>query len=96
MFLFRQLVTEILLPPTSLLLLVLLGVWMMRNRHRRMQEGGFLLAILSVVSLLLLNTPSVSRALITPLEPYPPDQFSAIAAGTGYRHSGGRNLLRGT
>lgn len=72
MFLFRQLVTEILLPPTSLLLLALLGVWIMRTRHRRMQEGGFLLAILSVVSLLLLNTPLVSRALVTPLEPYPP------------------------
>ncbi len=45
---------------------------MMRAKSQRWRDGGFLLAILSVVSLLLLNTPLVSRALVVPLEPYPP------------------------
>ena len=44
----------------------------MRAKSLRWREGGFLLAILSVVSLLLLNTPLVSRALVAPLEHYPP------------------------
>jgi uncharacterized SAM-binding protein YcdF (DUF218 family) len=58
--------------PPSLLLLALLGLWMMRAKSLRWRDGGFLLAILSIVSLLLLNTPLVSRALVVPLEPYPP------------------------
>jgi len=71
-FLLKKLLTALILPPTSLLLLALLGLWMIRAKSRRWRDGGFLLAILSVVSLLLLNTPLVSRALVAPLEPYPP------------------------
>lgn len=72
MFFLKKLLTTLILPPTSLLLLALLGLWMMRAKSRRWRDGGFLLAILSVVSLLLLNTPLVSRALVAPLEPYSP------------------------
>ena len=72
MFFLKKILTTLILPPTSLLLLALLGLWMMRAKSQRWRDGGFLLAILSVVSLLLLNTPLVSRALVVPLEPYPP------------------------
>ena len=72
MFFLKKLLTSLILPPTSLLLLTLLGLWMARSKSRRWRDGGLLLAILSIVSLLLLNTPLVSRALVAPLEPYPP------------------------
>ncbi len=72
MFILKKFFTALILPPTSLFLLILLGLLMMRAKSRRWQDGGYLLAILSVVSLLLLNTPMVSRALVAPLEPYLP------------------------
>ena len=72
MFFLKKFLTALILPPTSLLLLALLGLWMMRAKSRRWRDGGFVLAVLSVVSLLLLNTPLVSRALVAPLEPHPP------------------------
>ena len=72
MFFLKKLLTELILPPTSLLLLVLLGSWMMRARSRPCKDGGFLLVILAVTSLFLLNTTPVSRALVAPLESYPP------------------------
>ncbi len=72
MFIVKKLLAALMVPPTSLLLLALLGVLMMRVKSPRWQKGGFLLAVLSVLLLLLLNTLPVSRALVTPLEPYPP------------------------
>lgn len=72
MFFLKKLLTSLILPPTGPLLLALLGLWMTRAKSRRWRDGGLLLAILSIVLLLLLNTPLVSRALVAPLEPYPP------------------------
>ena len=107
MFFLKKLLTALILPPTSLLLLALLGLWMMRAKSRRWRDGGFVLAILSVVSLLLFNTPLVSRALVAPLEPYPPitaaqlQQVQALVilgGGTYYAapEYGGDTVGRGT
>ena len=72
MFFLKKLLTSLILPPTGPLLLALAGLLLARSKSRRWRDGGLLLATLSIVSLLLLNTPLVSRALVAPLEPYPP------------------------
>lgn len=72
MFFLKKLLTTLILPPTGPLLLALLGLWMMRAKSQRWRNGGFVLALLSIVALLLLATPLVSRALIAPLEIHPP------------------------
>lgn len=107
MFFLKKFLTALILPPTSLLLLALLGLWMMRAKNRRWRDGGFLLAFLSVVSLLLMNTPLVSDALVTPLEPYPPitavqlqhvQAIVILGGGTYYTapEYGGDTVGRGT
>jgi uncharacterized SAM-binding protein YcdF (DUF218 family) len=78
MFFLKKLLTQISLPPTSLFLMILIGLWLMRAGDNRWRNRGFFLAIFSVMSLFLLNTPLVSWALVKPLESYPPISQSGL------------------
>jgi uncharacterized SAM-binding protein YcdF (DUF218 family) len=72
MFLLKKLLTALILPPTGPVLLALLGLWLTRSKSRRWQHGGRWLASLSLLGLLVLALPVVGKALMAPLEPYPP------------------------
>lgn len=72
MFLLKKLLAALILPPTGPILLTFFGLWLTRSKSRRWRNGGLWLAILSLVSLLALSLPLVGRALMAPLEPYPP------------------------
>jgi uncharacterized SAM-binding protein YcdF (DUF218 family) len=78
MLTFKKIATMLLLPPTGPLLMVLLGLWMTRRQQLRLRKGGITLAVISVLLLLLLSIPFVSRALVAPLEPYPPMAASQL------------------
>ncbi len=73
MFLLKNILTALILPPTGLVLLALFGLWLARScRSRRWQHGGAVLATLSLLGLLVLSLPVVGNALMVPLEPHPP------------------------
>ncbi|BAO30936.1 YdcF family protein [Sulfuritalea hydrogenivorans] len=72
MFLLKKLLTTLILPPAGPILLAFLGLWLMRSQSRRWRNGGLWLAILSLAGLLLLSMPIVGKALMAPLEQYPP------------------------
>lgn len=72
MFLLKKLLTALILPPTGPLLLAFCGLWLTRARSRRWQHAGLWLATLSLFGLLLLSLPIIGKALMAPLEPYPP------------------------
>ena len=72
MFLLKKLLVALILPPAGPVLLALFGLWLTRSKSRRWQRGGLWLATLSLLGLLLLSLPIVGKALMAPLEPYPP------------------------
>lgn len=72
MFLLKKLITALILPPAGPLLLALFALWLMRSKSRRWRDGGLWLATLSVAALLVLSLPVVGKALMAPLETYPP------------------------
>lgn len=72
MFLLKKLLTTLILPPAGPILLAFIGLWLMRSQSRRWRNGGLWLAILSLAGLLLLSMPIVGKALMAPLEQYPP------------------------
>lgn len=73
MFLLKKLLAALILPPTGPLLLALCGLWLTRaTKSRLWRNGGFTLASLSLLGLLLLSLPVVGRALMAPLEPHAP------------------------
>lgn len=72
MFLLKKILAALLLPPLGPLLAALFGLRLMRAKSRRWQNGGLVLATLSLLGLLLLSLPIVGEALMKPLEPYPP------------------------
>lgn len=71
MFLAKKILAALILPPTGPLLLALFGLWLAGTKSRRWQNGGRLLAALSLIALLLFSLPIVGKALMTPLETYP-------------------------
>ena len=72
MFLLKKLLTALILPPTGPILLAFVGLWLTNAKSRGWRNGGLWLAILSLLGLLLLSLPIVGKALMAPLEPYPP------------------------
>jgi uncharacterized SAM-binding protein YcdF (DUF218 family) len=72
MFLLKKLLTALILPPTGPLLLAFFGLWLTRSNSRRWRNGGWWLATISLLGLLVLSLPIVGTALMAPLEPYPP------------------------
>ncbi len=63
MFLAKKLLSALILPPAGPLLLALFGLWLAGRKSRRWQAGGRWLAGLSVLTLLALSLPVVSRQL---------------------------------
>jgi uncharacterized SAM-binding protein YcdF (DUF218 family) len=72
MFLAKKILSALLLPPTGPLLMALFGLWLTRSKSRRWRDGGMILSLIALLCLLLLSLPIVGRALMAPLEPYPP------------------------
>lgn len=67
-FLFKKIISALILPPTSLVLLALLGLWLSRKHPKT----GRSLATLSLVTLLILSLPVTGNALLQSLETEPP------------------------
>ena len=67
-FLFKKIISALVLPPTSLILLALVGVWVSKKHPKT----GRTLATLSLASLLILSLPVVGNALLQSLETTPP------------------------
>lgn len=63
-FLFKKIISALVLPPTSLILLALAGLWISRNRPKT----GRILATLSLAILLILSLPATGNALLQSLE----------------------------
>lgn len=74
-FIFKKIVSAVLLPPVLSILLAFLGLWIAR-RHRR---TGLALAVLSLLSVLVLSWPPVSDALVRSLERHPPITTDQLA-----------------
>lgn len=68
MFLLKNILAALVLPPTGPLLLAMFGLWLARRRPRI----GHGLIALGIVSLLLLSTPWVANRLLRGLEDTPP------------------------
>lgn len=78
-FIFKKIVSAVLMPPVLSILLAFVGLWIAR-RHRRTGLG---MAILSLLSVLVLSWPPVSDALVRSLERHPPvtpDQLARAQA----------------
>lgn len=78
-FIFKKIVSAVLLPPVLSILLAFVGLWIAR-RHRR---TGLWMAVLSLLSVLVLSWPPVSDALVRSLERHPPitpDQLARAQA----------------
>ena len=90
-FIFKKIVTALVLPPTSLILLALLGLWLSKHRPK----FGRSLATLSLIILLILSLPVSGNALLQNLEMQPPisnsqlEQAQAIVVlgGGKYEHA---------
>lgn len=67
-FLFKKIISALILPPTSLVLLAFLGLWLSRKYPRT----GRTLATLSLATLLILSLPVTGNALLQSLETEPP------------------------
>jgi uncharacterized SAM-binding protein YcdF (DUF218 family) len=67
-FVFKKILTAVLMPPVLNILLALLGLWIARHYRRT----GLWMAVLSLLSVLVLSWPPVSDALVRSLERYPP------------------------
>lgn len=67
-FLFKKIVTALVLPPTGLILLALLGLWLSKHSPKI----GRSLAALSLVALLALSLPVTGNALLQSLETQSP------------------------
>ena len=67
-FLFKKIISALVLPPTCLILLALVGVWVSKKHPKT----GRTLATLSLASLLILSLPVVGNALLQSLETTPP------------------------
>lgn len=63
-FLFKKIISALVLPPTSLILLALAGLWFGQNRPKT----GRILATLSLATLLILSLPATGNALLQSLE----------------------------
>ena len=63
-FIFKKIVSAVLMPPVLSILLAFAGLWIARW-HRR---TGLILAVLSLLSVLVLSWPPVSDALVIMLE----------------------------
>lgn len=68
LFLFKKIVSALILPPTSLILLAFVSLWISRKRPKT----GKTLATLSLASLLILSLPVTGNALLQSLETSPP------------------------
>lgn len=68
LFLFKKIVSALILPPTSLILLAFVGLWLTRKHPRT----GRSLAALSLITLLILSLPITGNALLQSLETAPP------------------------
>lgn len=67
-FLFKKIVSALILPPTSLILLAFVGLWL-SIKH---PKAGRMLAALSLIILLILSLPVTGNALLQSLETAPP------------------------
>jgi uncharacterized SAM-binding protein YcdF (DUF218 family) len=67
-FVFKKIVSAVLMPPVLNILLAFVGLWIAR-RYRR---TGLWIAVLSLLSVLVLSWPPVSDALVRSLERHPP------------------------
>lgn len=67
-FLFKKIITALVLPPIGLILLALLGLWLSKHSPKI----GRSLAALSLVALLALSLPVTGNALLHSLETTPP------------------------
>lgn len=68
LFMFKKIVSALILPPTSLILLAFAGLWLSR-RHPR---AGKTLITLALTALLILSLPITGNTLIRSLETNPP------------------------
>lgn len=68
LFLFKKLISALILPPTSLILLAFVGLWICRKQPK----AGRCLAALSLTTLLILSLPVTGNALLQSLETAPP------------------------
>lgn len=107
MFLLKKIITALILPPAGPVLLALFGFWLAQSESRRWRNGGWWLATLSLVALLVLSLPLVGKGLMGPLETIPPItaaelnkvQAIVILSGGSYFAApeyGGDTVSRGT
>ena len=73
-FLLKKVISALILPPTSLIALVFIGLWLIR-KHPRV---GQTLATLSLTTLLILSLPVTGNALLQSLETSPPISESKL------------------
>jgi len=85
---FNYALSDLLLPPTSLIVLTLLGVLMLKRRR----IAGVALIVSSQVLFLALSTPVVANALVRSLEPLPVLIEEVKRAQAIVVLGGGRNL----
>ena len=80
MFLLKKILVALVLPPTGPVLLALFGIWLSRSKRPFARNAGLTLAVVALLGLLVLALPAVSRALVAPLEPYPPLSAARLRA----------------
>lgn len=68
LFLFKKIVSALILPPTSLVLLAFVGLWLSKSRPKT----GKTLVAASLICLLTLSLPTTGNALLQSLETIPP------------------------
>lgn len=87
LLLLKKLIAALVLPPLSLLILALAGIWLIRRR----QKAGYVIAVVSLLTLLALSTPLVAGKLIRSLEWYGPIQAEQLANAQAIVILGGGN-----